>query len=76
MSRRKRKDVVKVIKYKMIDLGLDQKEFAKKCGIQEGYFSLLLNGKQNWTVITANRIISICPELSLDDFFNTKEIAK
>ena len=50
------------IQFKRIDMGLDQKEFAKKLGVSQGLVSRWESGTYNFTIAT---LLNICNKLGL-----------
>lgn len=50
------------LQFKRIDMGLDQKEFAKKLGVSQGLVSRWESGTYNFTITT---LANICNKLGL-----------
>jgi len=61
------------IQLKRIEMGLDQKQFAKKLGVSQGMVSRWESGTYNFTIST---LVNICEKLGLtfDPQITTKEI--
>lgn len=62
------KDVVKTIKYKMIDLDMTITEFAKHCKICYSAFNKALNRKIPFGFKAITNICKVIPELTEEDF--------
>ena len=61
------------IQLKRIEMGMDQKQFAKKLGVSQGMVSRWESGSYNFTIST---LVNICEKLGLafDPQITTKEI--
>jgi transcriptional regulator with XRE-family HTH domain len=47
------------LKIKILDVGISQRELAKKAGIPESHFSMALHGRYNLTVQQQDRVATI-----------------